>query len=456
MIFARLPPPPGSNFFVLSGQHRVEVRYWNGALSAATSVTMNVPGLTSTAPAVNAGMEVYVNENLTGTITPRFRWQHVQGNTWYNVNVKGALGKSIWQMAAGVDGVWFRAYDICAIDSSVNAIMCDVRPDLKFFLPEDTNTFTWQVSAFAPGNTNIATSSWVSFTTNPAATGRANPLYPAVASPPVTKALTDTNQIQLIFERAPNASWYEFLVVRKDSKGNYILPAEYNKWHYLPEPGKYQYPAGTKNRCGGTFTVNGQTFKGDKVCRVVPTHLNLQGHEVPLQLWTNGNYEWWIRAYGPNGLNEVDSASLGWAGPYPFDLDVGSMAAVDVTTIRNQDGVLLDGAIVGAVTGIQWDAVEIAQSYLVQVFKDDPSGLITNVDKVVEYFVFPSDAGCDLAQGLGICKTMVPSTTAVDRSSNGRYQVRIGTWSLAAYDGDQMNWIYPAPGQQQYATFFKP
>lgn len=450
-----LTPGPGTNFFVLNGNYEWTVRYWDGGLSEFAP-DQAMPVQIGPAQAVNLdSMQVYLNEVLTGTITPRFRWEHAQNNTWYNIRVFDSTGDDLWEMIPGVvPGVWFRALDICGPVIG-EGMICDVRPELQYFLLK--GNYTWTVTGFSP-NLSQAASQPASFSVSDLATGQFEPLYPAIEGPPLAaRTLTDTVKLNLVFERADNASWYNMLVIAKNSDGTYGDIVVFD-WYYLPEVGLYQYPADALNRCGGTFTYGSQSWSGDNICRVTPTTTDEDDNTYPILVWENGTYEWWMRAFGPSGFNTGPFDNIpgaeGWRGPFTFRYNVPISDGVDVLSIRNQDGVMLNGAVVASVTGLQWDAVEITRYYRIEIYDAAPDGSVGELR--VEFGVFPEEAGCGPADGSSLCRASIPNTTTVDFSPTGVYYVRIGTWANANGFTLPLTWGYPPAGEPQYARFVKP
>lgn len=454
-----LTPGPGTNFFVLNGNYEWTVRYWDGALSEfAPEAPMAVSIGPAQAPVLSS-MQVFLNETLTGTITPVFRWQHAQNNTWYNIRVFNSSGQDMWEQIPGVvDGVWFRALDICHPVIG-QGMVCEVRPELIYFALE--GNYTWTVTGFSP-DLSQAQSQPANFSVNDDPTGQFTPLYPVTDAPqPLIRTLTDTVKFELIFERSPNASWYNVLLIEKDSAGVYGDIIVFD-WYYLPEVGEYQYPAGALNHCGGSYTYGNQTYSGDNICRIIPTTTDDDGNTVPIHIWENGTYSVFIRAFGPSGFNtgpyDAIPGGEGWRGPFDFRYDIPRSDPVDMSTIRNQDGVLLNGAVVANVSGFQWDAVEIARFYRIEIYDAAPDGSRGEIR--VDYGIFPEDAGCGPASSSNRCSAPVPSTAVVDFGPTGAYYVRIGTWA----DMNGFVWPaniddlfgYPPAGQLQYAIFVKP
>lgn len=448
-------PSQDSNFFLLNtpgSSYRWRVRYWNGSLSewspfSSFAVNIGAPQAVD----INT-FTVYIDETINGTVTPRFRWQHEQNNTWYNIRVFDSNNEDVWETASGVPGVWFRAYDIC-VPAADGTVICDVRPELRFFLLE--GDYSWTVTGFSP-NRALAQSQRAVFTVSDTQTGFASPRWPAstISSSPV-RTIDDDVKLALYFEQAPNASWYNILVIRRNADGTYAQPIVFD-WFYLPKVGEYQYPEDALNRCGGTFNVDGQVFMGDNICRVIPTETNAQGEQVPLRVFENGTYEWYIRAFGPSGFNDgltAAAATAAWRGPYTFRYDIPGAEAVDVTTITDLNGLTLDGAVLNELRGVQWQGVDSAWYYRVEFYDLSPDG--TRGILRGDFGDTPEALGCGFGSGSTTCTLRFGPLSAIDFGVTGTYLVRVATWSPQNGFSLPINWSYPADGEQQYAVFVK-
>ncbi|GAB4513637.1 MAG: hypothetical protein OHK0046_14610 [Anaerolineae bacterium] len=429
-------PPVGSNFFLFNGQYELAVTYWDGGISepAVEAFTLSVG-----APvAVNDtdSMVVYNNETIEGTVTPIFQWQHVQNNTWYQLKANGPTfsGQPLAE--------WYRAYDICSPDPN-GVVICSVRPDIGDFLGED-GTFTWSVDSWSPAN-QVATGANATFTLESTPTGVPTFVYP---SSPLTHTLTNTNTLELYFAPAANASWYQIFVGKQNPDGSYAAPLV-NDWYYLPNPDTgYEYPSGAYNVCADGLTFGGSPRDG--LCRIIPTELE-NGRAWPIEIWEDGNYQWWMRAYGPTGFSSQGVVE-GWVrSPNDIRVDLGNSTPVDQTTIRNQDGILVSGNVFTSVTGFQWNRSPIAQWYRVEVYNE------ANDELQHLQWINREDAGCSPRGGSSICRMDI-TTNVIENSALGLYSVNVGTFSfgLETFElPDNIEISLPPEGAVQEVFFTK-
>lgn len=226
---------PGSEGAYLgdNGNYEVSVRYYNGGLSAFAEAPLVIDNPPAQAPEIADTMNVYQNENLTGTTRPIFQWEHSQGNQWYNVIVTGpsffAAGDVEHELG------WVRAADICnyeylnvganPLDMSDNVynIRCDYAVDnLDLFLP--AGDYTWVVQAYSLNGDLDETSTPASFSMANTDIGAPAPIFPPASTNPANvPVLTWTNRPPMWFTPGENAAWYLVYIGPSDDLGDTVV-----------------------------------------------------------------------------------------------------------------------------------------------------------------------------------------------------------------------------------------
>jgi subtilisin len=337
------------------------IRGWNGVNGLWSDKQVFPDLLTAVMPLTPGLNEPAPNATLIES-RPEFKWDRVNHASYYQLEIR--------QGSTTLHSQWYRSLDVCS------ATVCVVPS------PRDLTSgeHRWRVRAWGPaGYGEWTASNWNAarvFTMSGDTVG-----LPGLQSPAVDAALT-TNAPVFTWTPGANASWYQLYVSRVGGT------VQHNQWYYLPN-------------CGGECVVD------------------------PGLSLSNGNYQWWVRSYGPGGYS-------GWAPSpntgSPFTIAVPPSVAPTLVSPAN-------GAALGGSMTFTWNTVDHATWYQVIIRR-------TNGTTAFSRWYTLEQLGCEFGAGHQ-CSVTLPASTV----GSGAYD-----WTIASYSQGSTT---PYP-QAATRRFYKP